>query len=127
MLRERLADRLELRPSMDQPQNRPIDAGLSGDNLIVQAAPGLKIRVLSYVLVAAAAVVVQWQSGITGQNSFRRPLSGAMSLPANGALPSPSAGPDGWLFETDPHQDLILNLGAAQNVRGHLTFVYSPD
>lgn len=127
MIRERLADRLLVRPSMDQPINRPIDAGLSGDNIIVQAAPGLKIRVLSYVLVAAAAVTVQWQSGITGQNSFRRPLSGAMSLAVNGSLPSPSAGPDGWLFETDAHQDLILNLGGAQNVRGHLTFVYSPD
>lgn len=127
MNRERLADRLLIRPSMDQPINRPVDVGASGDNLVVQAAPGMKIRVLSYVLVAAAAVTAQWQSGTSNPGDVRRPLSGAMSLAANGIVSSPSAGPDAWLFETDPHQDLILNLGGAQNVRGHITFVYSPD
>src|SRR5437879_2380682 len=110
MIHERLADRLELRNSWEQPINRVIDAALAGDNLIVQAAPGLHIRVLSYVLVAAAAVTVQWMNGITGQTGFiRRPLSGAMALGANGILASPAADGHRWIFETDVHQDLILN------------------
>lgn len=94
-----------------------IDAALSGDNTIVAADGTKKIKVLSYAMVADAAVVARWKSGAAGN------LSGAMSIAATGGIASPVATPGGGhLLETAVNQALVLNLGAAIGVRGHCSY-----
>ena len=73
-----------------------VDASSSGGNTIVSfagigAAAGSEIRVVSYHLIAAGAVTVQWFSGGS-------PRTGVMSLGANAGLVVP-AGYDFSVFE----------------------------
>jgi hypothetical protein len=94
-----------------------VDAAANGDNTIVAADATKKIKVLSYTLVADGAVTARWKSG-AGSN-----LSGAMSLAANGGVASPVATPGGGhLLETAVNQALVLNLGSATGVRGHVSY-----
>lgn len=93
-----------------------IDHATSGDNTLVAAVTGKKIRVLSYTLVAAAAVTVRFESGASGTA-----LTGQMSLAANGGV-SCAFNPGGW-FETAAGQLLNLELSAAQSVDGHLSYI----
>lgn len=98
-----------------------VDTATSGANAIVTAAAGRRIRVVSYVLVAAGAVTAKWQSASTD-------LTGAMSLITGTPLPvAPfplrhSGGYDGHL-QTAPGEALNLTLGGAVQVSGHLTYV----
>jgi hypothetical protein len=97
-----------------------INASSSGINTIVAAISDKKIRVVSYVIIAAGAVTAAWQSGST-------PLSGPMSLAASGGA-SASIGilaPIGTygLFQTNANEALNLNLGGAVNVSGHLCYI----
>lgn len=93
-----------------------ISCANAGSNTLVAAVPTKKIKVLSYVLVADAAVTAKFQSNSTD-------LTGAMSFSANGGAASPVATPGGgWLFETATGQALNLNLGGAVGVRGHLSY-----
>jgi len=76
-----------------------ISASSSGSNTVVAAVTGKRIRVLSYVMVAAGDVTATWQSASNN-------LSGGMALAANGGA-APSAGqatPGGLIgqFETKP-------------------------
>ena len=93
----------------------PIDVAGSGDNTIVGADATKKIKVASYVIVADAAVTARWKSGAATS------LSGAMSLAANGGV-ALSGSPYSWLLETAVNQALVLNLGGAIGVRGHLMY-----
>lgn len=97
-----------------------INASASGSNAIVAAATGKRIRVVSYVIVAAGAVTATWQSASTA-------LSGPMSLASSGGA-SASVGilaPGGayGLFQTEPGEALNLSLGGAVNVAGHLCYI----
>jgi hypothetical protein len=93
-----------------------VSASSSGTNAIVAASPGSKIKVLSYSLVANAAVTVKWQSASTD-------LTGAMSFSANGGIATPIGSPaSGWLLETAVGQALNLNLGSAVGVNGHISY-----
>lgn len=96
-----------------------IDHASSGDNTLVAAVTGKKIRVLAYTLIASGAVTVRFESGASGTA-----LSGQMSLASNGGV---SAGylPDGH-FETAAGALLNLELGGAVSVDGHLTYVEVP-
>lgn len=91
-----------------------VDVASSGDNTIVSAVAGSKIRVLSVALVASAATTVQWQDG-GGAN-----LSGGMQLAANGGYTLSS---DYGLFETGSGNALVLNLGSANSIDGHISYV----
>jgi hypothetical protein len=101
-----------------------ISAASSGDNTIVSAVVGRSIRVLGYVMVADAAVTARWYDG---PSSDSLPLSGAMSFADNGgAVAAPAitpqpAGGIGW-FKTRPGKALVLNLGGATGVRGHVLY-----
>lgn len=90
----------------------------SGDNDIVAAdTNGNRIRVIGYVLVAAAATTVTWKRGTTA-------LSGAMSLAANGGVSAPLNDTTPWL-QTAANEKLVLTLGAGA-VAGHVTYVVEP-
>lgn len=97
-----------------------INASLAGDNTIVAAILGRKIRVVNYTLISAGAVTVTWKSGTTA-------ISGPMPLAANGGM-APSSSvltPSGLIgvFETNANEALVLNLGGAVAVGGHLTYI----
>lgn len=98
-----------------------INASLAGDNTIVAAILGRKIRVVNYTLISAGAVTVTWKSGAATS------ISGPMPLAANGGM-APSSSvltPSGLIgvFETNVNEALVLNLGGAVAVGGHLTYI----
>lgn len=97
-----------------------IDASASGDNSIVAAVTGRRIRVVGYTIIASGAVTAKWRSASTD-------ISGGMALAANGgAAPAVSVISPGGLFgvlQTEPGEALNLNLGAAVSVGGHLTYI----
>jgi len=97
------------------PKFAKIDVASSGDNTIVSAVTGKKIRVLQYSLVCGAATTVQWKS------SGGTTLSGDMQFAANGGISCPFS-PVG-LFETASGEGLVLNLSAANAVSGHLCYI----
>ena len=94
-----------------------IDASASGDNTVVNAVSGRKIKVLNYTVVVPSTVTLRWKSGAGGI------LSGPMSFGANGGVAAAYAAPgDGWLIETTGDQALVLNLSAGVAVGGHLVY-----
>jgi hypothetical protein len=98
------------------PKFAVIDVASSGDNTLVAAVVGKKIRVLSLFLVAAGAVNVRLESGAGGTA-----LTGQMNLAANGGFVLP---PNvlGWC-ETASNTLLNLELSGAVSVDGALTYV----
>jgi hypothetical protein len=92
----------------------PISASTSGDNVIVAAVTGKKIKVISVVLVASGVVSVTWKSATTN-------LSGAMPLVANSGFSLPTS-PNINYFETAVGEVLNLNLSSAVLVAGHLGY-----
>jgi hypothetical protein len=94
-----------------------IDAALSGDNTLQAAAgAGIKIRVLSVMMVSAGTVTARFESGASGTA-----LTGQMNLVANSGFTLPY-NPAGW-FETADNTLLNLELSAAISVDGCFTYV----
>jgi len=98
------------------PKFAVISAAGSGNNTLITAVSGKKIRVLSYTIVTTTAVTCQFQSGAGGTN-----LSGAMPAGVNGVISAPFT-PLGH-FETAAAALLNLSLGGAVAVAGHLSYV----
>ena len=97
-----------------------IDNASSGDNTIVAAVTGKKIRVLAYMYVCAGTVTVRFESGASGDA-----LTGQKSWIANtGACAN--FNPAGW-FETEEGELLNMELSAAISVDGHLTYIEIGD
>jgi hypothetical protein len=92
-----------------------VSAASSGDNTIVAADTTRKIKVVSYVLVAAGTVNTTWKSG-AGTS-----LSGALPLVSNTGAAMVGTG-DSWLLETAVNQALVLNLSGAIQVSGHISY-----
>ena len=102
-----------------------VNASASGSSTIVAAVANKRIRVLSYVIIAAGAVTVTWRS-VDSASGYVTSISGAMALAANGGV-SPAAGqsvPAGLIgqFETNQGEELAINLSAAVSVAGHITY-----
>lgn len=93
-----------------------IDAASAGNNTILAAVVGKKIRVLSYTLIASADVTVRFEDGAGGTA-----LTGQMQLGANGGA-SVTYSPVGH-FETTANTLLNLELSGATSVDGHLTYI----
>lgn len=101
------------------PARVAIDAATSGDNTLVAAVSGRRVRVLALFLVAAGTVNVRFESGAGGTA-----LTGQMNLVANTGFVLPF-NPVGW-FETGINTLLNLELSAAVSVDGALTYVEVP-
>lgn len=98
------------------PQYAVIAAASLGDNTLVAAVTGKKIRVLAAVLVASGgANTVRFESGAGGTA-----LTGLMDLAADGQLVLPRNG-SGW-FETAAGALLNLELSVATSVAGMLVY-----
>lgn len=96
-----------------------ISGATGGNNTLVAAVSGKKIRVLSYVIVADSAVDVRFEDGADGTA-----LSGQMKLGTStdsGGIAAPYT-PRGH-FETSAGTLLNMELSAAVQVSGHLTYV----
>ena len=91
-----------------------ISGATSGNNTVVDAVTGKRIRVIGLFMVAAGAVVARFESAAGGT-----PLTGAMSMITG--VPISAYNPLG-LFEQDVVSELLnLELGAAVQVSGFLT------
>jgi hypothetical protein len=98
------------------PKFAKIVASASGATTVVAAVTSKKIRVLSYVLVANAAVNTKFQSHVTPTD-----LTGLEYLGSNGGV-SAGFSPAGH-FETVAGEALDINLSGAVAVGGHLTYI----
>lgn len=93
-----------------------IDAASSGDNTLVAAVTGKKIRVLAgFFTMTGTAVTIRFESGASGTA-----LTGQMT-PSQGETIVLPFNPLGW-FETAAGTLLNLELGGAQSVDGALTY-----
>lgn len=97
------------------PQRIQVNASASGNNTIVAAVTGKKIRVLQYKVICAGAVTVTWES------SGGTVIDGPCAFSANGGEAPPYC-PVGH-FETLVGEGLVMNLGGAVQVGGHLIYV----
>lgn len=97
-------------------QYAAIAASTSGNNTLVSAVSGKKIRVLSLFLVSAGTVTTRFESAADGTA-----LTGQMALVANTGYVL-GYNPNGW-FETVASQLLNLELSAAISVAGSLTYI----
>lgn len=98
------------------PKFAAVDAATSGDNTLVAAVAGKKIRVLAAVLVmTGTAVTIRFESGAGGAA-----LTGQMT-PSQGNVITLPFNPAGW-FETAAGSLLNLELGGAQSVDGCLVY-----
>jgi hypothetical protein len=92
-----------------------IDHASNGDNTVVAAVTGKKIRVYQVVLISAGTVTVRFESGASGTA-----LTGQMSLVANVGFAS------GWCpvghFETAAGSLLNLELSAGVSVDGWIVY-----
>lgn len=93
-----------------------INASTSGNNTLIAAVVGKKIRVLSYTFITGAAVNVRFEDGAAGTA-----LTGIMEHGVNGGQ-SVSFSPVGH-FETTANTLLNLELSGAVSVDGHITYV----
>lgn len=96
------------------PNYATIVASSSGATALVAAVSGKRIRVLSYAIVANAAVNVKFQSASTD-------LTGLLYLAANGGAAVAFEGMG--CFQTAVGEALNINLSGAVAVGGHLTYV----
>lgn len=96
------------------PKFAVINASANGDNIIVTAVAGKKIRVLSYAFVCNGTVNVKWQSASTD-------ISGLMYFIANTGI-SAGYNPKGH-FQTNVNENLEINSSAAVALGGHINYV----
>lgn len=94
-----------------------VAASASGDNAIVAAVAGKKIRVRGFELFNSVATVqnAKWRSGTTD-------ITGLMYGTTIGLLADAQAPKDDFLFETVAGQALNLNLSAATAVGGWVSY-----
>lgn len=96
------------------PKFKAISTGSNGDNIIVDAVSGKKIRVLSYMFISSGIVTAIWQSGSTD-------ISGPLPLVASTGV---SAGYNSkGHFETSVGAALQINQNSTATLGGHLTYV----
>jgi hypothetical protein len=101
--------------SVQEIRRAVIDNNSLGDNTIVAAVTGKKIRVLDMLLVAGGATTVRFESGASGTA-----LTGQMSLTTNTGFAA-GFNPLGH-FETAAGELLNMELGGAQTVDGWLVY-----
>jgi hypothetical protein len=98
-----------------------IDNAVSGNNTLVAAVTGKRIRVLSLVAVmTGTAVTIRFESAADGTA-----LTGQMQPSAGGGFVLPF-NPVGW-FETAASELLNMELSGAQSVDGVLQYVLIDD
>ena len=107
---------MSTRATQDTPQKYAvIDFAGSGNNELVAAVTGKKIRILAAFMISAGTVIARFESAADGTA-----LSGQMTLAVNTGFCLPY-NPVGW-GETIISQALNLELGGAVSVDGMLVY-----
>lgn len=98
-----------------------IDGATSGDNTLVAAVTGKRIRVLAlFAIMTGTAVTIRFESAAGGTA-----LTGQMQPTQGGGFVLPY-NPVGW-FETTAGELLNMELSGAQSVDGVLNYVLIDD
>ncbi len=97
-----------------------VNATASGDNTVIAAVAGKKLRVVGYSTASAGTVTVKWKSGASVDLSGPMPMVAAGS--GQGVLGSGTYMAEYGVLETDVGLALVLNLSAAVVVGGHLVY-----
>lgn len=98
-----------------------IDGATNGDNTLVAAVAGKKIRVLAlFAIMTGTSVTIRFESGAGGTA-----LTGQMTPTQGGGFVLPYC-PVGW-FETTAGALLNMELGGAQSVDGVLVYTEVDD
>lgn len=92
-----------------------IDIAGAGDQIVVAAVPGKKIRVVGITFSCTAATGVTFKSGSSAL------LLGPMPFDANGGMDS-YRGSDGIFCETLPGDALVMNASTTSHVYGSLMY-----
>lgn len=114
-----LADRIDVGGVFYPIKRAAVSGATSGDNTLVAAVAGKKIRVVSIVLNSVTAVAVRLESGAGGTA-----LTGVISLGATSVFVLPF-NPGGWA-ETAASALLNMELGGAVQVSGCLQYIEIP-
>jgi len=95
-----------------------IDGATSGDNELVAAVSGKKIRVIAlFAIMTGTAVTIRFESGAGGTA-----LTGQMTPSQGGGFVLPF-NPVGWFADTAAGQSLSMELGGAQSVDGSMAYI----
>jgi hypothetical protein len=103
-----------------------INASSAGDNTIIPAQTGKKIRVLGIKLSCGGNVTVTWKQGLGGSaasitDEFGTALA-AESFADKGGM-ADFWGPWGWMFESGEGLALNMYLSASVQVSGFINFI----
>jgi hypothetical protein len=90
-----------------------VNAANTGDNTLIAAVAGKRIRVVSYALVASAAMTVIIRDLTANTERARFPLAANSGVSYPGVTAA---------FETAVGEGLELNTSAAGFVGGHITY-----
>ena len=105
------------RYSIQLVKHAAIDAASSGNNTLVAAVSGKKIRVLAlFITMTGTLVTIRFEDGAGGTA-----LTGQMGPTAGQPIVLPFS-PVGW-FETSDATLLNMELSGAQSVDGALTYI----
>ena len=116
-----LSGYVQLRPNLQVPiKYAVIDAAVNGNNTLVAAVTGSKIRVVSLFYLAAGTVTVTFQTGASGTA-----ITGGMQHTAQTGVVLPF-NEDGW-FQTVASALLNLSLSAGVSVDGSLSYIEVPS
>lgn len=96
-----------------------IDYAASGDNTVVAAVSGKKIRVVALSIIGGGTATVRFESGAGGTA-----LTGQMTMAVNIEMTMPF-NPAGW-FETSFSTLLNMELSAAVTMDGMITYIEVP-
>ncbi len=102
------------------PKYKAFGGAISGDNTLIPLVASKKLRVLSFMGIAAAAQSLYFTSGAAGTVIFGDSTN-KISILANGGFVLPF-NPVGW-FETTAGVALIVNLSAASAFSGGINYV----
>lgn len=90
-----------------------IDEATVAAHVLVTGVANKRIRAISLLFTVAGAVNLQWLSDAT-------PLTGVMEFADSGGM---TAASDSGLFWTGAGEDLVLDIDAAVQVSGVLTYI----
>lgn len=93
-----------------------VNATADGNNTVISAVTGKKIRILSYVITATAAGTVSFTDGTNTYAAFSLAANGGVSYAGGSA---PGAAP---AFEVAVSSNFVINTQTSQDVLGHITY-----
>lgn len=89
-----------------------INATNDGNNTVISAVTGRKIRILSYVITATAAGTAAFTDGSATYASFSLAAQGGVSY----------SGDDAPAFEVAVSSNFVVNCATGQDILGHATY-----